>query len=239
MLDTPWQPVGPLGAVYLLLIGLLLPRAVWKSGRRARDLPAPPRTTYILSALQTAAVLGGLGLWVARVEGLALFPGALPLPRDIGLGLLATVVLVLVLAPYRARIARRRDRSMQHFCEPTRTDRALWVVLSLSAGFWEELVYRGVLCTLLARVTGSAPLAVALALLAFTLGHLHRSWSALIPVAVIGLVLHAFVFLTGTLYVAMGVHLLYDVATGFAYMRLAAKHGITREVPPAGGPAPS
>lgn len=236
MLDTPWQAVGPLGAVYLLLVGVLLPWAVWKSGRRAKSRPMPPRTVYFLSALQTAAVLGGLGLWVAHVERIALFPAAIPLPRDLALGLLATLGLVLVLAPYRTGIARRRERRMQLFCEPTRAERGLWVLVSLSAGFWEEIVYRGVLCTLLARLTGSVPLAVALALLIFALGHLHRGWGAVPRVALVGLVLHAFVFLTGALYVSMAVHFLYDVAAGFDYMRLAAKHGIAREVPASTSP---
>jgi len=225
--------VGALGMLYLLLVGLFLPYATWKSGRVAKERPAPRRGVYLASALQTAAILGGVGLWVAHVEGIELFRAVMPPLRDVGIGLVAVVMLLVLLAPYRAGIARRRERRMQLFCQPTPGERVLWVVVSLSAGFWEELVYRGVLGTLLLRLTGSPALAVALALAAFAGGHLHRGFGALLPVALIGAVLHAFVLLTGTLYVAMGVHFLYDVGAVFANMRLAERHGITRETPAA------
>ena len=229
--DGTGAEVGALGVVYLMLVGLFLPYATWKSGRVAKERPAPRRVAYFVSALQTAAVLGGLGLGVAYGEGIELFRMVAPSLRDVGLGLVAVVALLGLLAPYRAGIARRRERRMQLFCQPTPGERALWVLVSLSAGFWEELVYRGVLTTTLARLTESPALAVALALAAFAGGHLHRGFGAVLPVALVGLVLHAFVLLTGALYVAMGVHFLYDVGAGFAYVRLAERHGIARETP--------
>ena len=48
----------------------------------------------------------------------------------------------------------------------------MWIVLSLSAGIAEELVWRGVLPALLSSLTGSVPVALALSVVLMALLHM-------------------------------------------------------------------
>jgi membrane protease YdiL (CAAX protease family) len=228
MIDNVSHWIGAAGLGYLAVICVLLPWAAWKTRRRSKDAPPIPRQRYFASALQTSAFLGLLGLLVAHFEEIELFPSVLPGVKSLALGALAVIVLMIAMKPYREHVARTDPKRMQLFAEPTPKVRALWVAISLSAGFWEEIVFRGVTTTLLARWSGSVPLAIAVSMLAFGAAHLTRGITGAALTTVIAGVLHVLVFAAGALYVAMAVHFVYDVLAGFAYMKLARKLAIRR-----------
>lgn len=62
----------------------------------------------------------------------------------------------------------------------TPVERAVWVALALSAGFCEELVFRGYLQRQFAGLTGSVSAGIALQGIVFGFGHLYEGW---VPVA--------------------------------------------------------
>ena len=114
------------------------------------------------------------------------------------------------------------------FAPTNRRERRMWVVLSLSAGIGEELVWRGVLPALIARLTGSLALGIALSVASFALAHAIQGMRSVLAIAAIAAAFHALVFIAGSLYPAMLVHFAYDVFAGFTYARFARELGILR-----------
>ena len=68
-------------------------------------------------------------------------------------------------------------------------EKILWVVLSASAGFCEEFIYRGYLQQQFHRLTGSLPAAVLLQAPIYGLQHAALPWPLLIPITCLGLLL--------------------------------------------------
>lgn len=100
------------------------------------------------------------------------------------------------------------------------------MALSLSAGIGEELVWRGVLPALIAAVTGSFAMGVGLSVVSFALAHAIQGLRSVLAIAAIAVAFHALVFISGSLYVAMVVHFIYDVIAGFTYARFARELGL-------------
>jgi membrane protease YdiL (CAAX protease family) len=100
---------------------------------------------------------------------------------------------------------------MRHLLPRTWPQWALWLAVSLAAGIAEETAYRGVLVVLLASATASFVVATVLSAIAFAIVHYPQGAKSMGWVFAIGLVMQAVVSVTGTLYVAMGVHAVYDV----------------------------
>jgi hypothetical protein len=62
----------------------------------------------------------------------------------------------------------------------------LWVIMSMTAGFCEELVYRGYLQKQLLALTGSAAVAITVQAMIFGVGHWYQGTKKVIIIAVLG-----------------------------------------------------
>jgi CAAX protease family protein len=100
------------------------------------------------------------------------------------------------------------------------------------AGIGEEITWRGVQTGLLAAVTGSYAIGALLSALSFGGAHAMQGWRSGRGIVLFALGSQALVWLTGSLYVAMAFHVLYDVTTGITYGRLGQKLGYTLEEAP-------
>ena len=63
-----------------------------------------------------------------------------------------------------------------------------WILVSLAAGFCEELVYRGYLQRQLWSLTKNLPLALVLQAIIFACGHLYQGWRPALVTAIYGLI---------------------------------------------------
>jgi membrane protease YdiL (CAAX protease family) len=91
-----------------------------------------------------------------------------------------------------------------------------WVfslIVSVSAGFCEELVFRGYLLPLLRDHAGTFP-AVALSSLAFGWWHLYLGASHMLRSAAMGAMFAVIVLLTDHLWIAIALHALIDIYSG-------------------------
>ena len=236
IIGVPFPPLKPLtvdvqSVVFVLLVLVIMPIGAVRSrsiiaqgarrrgGRRARP---PGRTDVLTRALVVQLLLFALSFVVARHERMHLWSwtGLRPINVGIAIGAL-TLLLVLGALSWQLRTPEeRRTLWMRHLLPRTSTQWALWLVLSLAAGVAEETAYRGVLVVLLASVTASFVTAVLLSAAAFALVHYPQGPKSMGWVFAIGLVMQAVVAGTGMLYVAMGVHAVYDVT---AAIRAAGK----------------
>jgi len=197
--QTPLR-VDVQSTVFVLLVLVVMPIGAVRSksivaGRRGR--PAPRKSDILARALLVQMLLFAFAFFVARTEGMAIWSWTGLNPGTIAVAAAALAILLFVGAlSWQLRTPdERRTLWMRHLLPRTSAQWALWLVVSLAAGIAEETAYRGVLVVLLASVTASFVVAAILSAAAFA----------------IGLVMQAVVSATGTLYVAMGVHAVYDV----------------------------
>jgi membrane protease YdiL (CAAX protease family) len=216
-----FPPLMPLrldvqSSVFVLLVLIVMPIGAVRSKSIVAGRPGrrPPRKSDVLArALIVQTLLFAFAFLVARTEGMALWSWTGLHPRTIvvALATLALLLFVGALSWHLRTPDERRTLWMRHLLPRTAWQWALWFVVSLAAGIAEETAYRGVLVVLLASVTASFVVAALLSAAAFAIVHYPQGAKSVGWVFAIGLVMQALVSATGTLYVAMGVHAVYDV----------------------------
>lgn len=207
------------GWLYIAAMVLLLPALAARSAHvlDSGEATLPARSAVHLNTLVTLAVLLGVSLTVARLEGVALFPPWSPGLIDAAA---VAVFLLVTLAALAARVGRldramrkRLERvSMNNWRDPSQL--APYTLVCVFAGVAEEVAYRGVLTELLTRVTGSQAFAVAVACVAFGAAHAVQGWRGAALASLFAALFHAVVFVTGNLYAAMIAHTTYDLLAG-------------------------
>lgn len=98
----------------------------------------------------------------------------------------------------------------------SRRERRWWIVLSLSAGVCEELLYRGYLFHFLDAQAG-AVMAWLLSSLAFGCAHLYQGWRGIVSTTATGLMFGLLAIGTGSLAVPIVVHVLVDLQVLWMY----------------------
>jgi membrane protease YdiL (CAAX protease family) len=207
--------VGLSGYLFLVLAGLVVPwLALRTSARVAAGVPLPARRVVYLESTGVLAALGAAALVAAALNGIELFPPPRLAGRD---ALLVIGALGIGLGTLPGRWARRPEeqkRRLYSLVPRTRPETALWLVVCLSAGVWEEIAYRGVMFALVVRLTGEFWVAAAVCALAFAVAHSVQGHSTAAIIFFIAIVFHLLVRVTGSLYPAMAIHFLYDLAVG-------------------------
>ena len=220
---SPW-PAGPT----LVLIGVFL--AVAAGGALAQHqsagqaaLPAPP--SPVLFYLSLMAVEWGLVLYVWRA-GLRgdtaalreLIGGRWRSPGDVaGDGALALALWALWGGLDRLLDAWRGGEgaaSVASWLPHGPLQVGLWVGLSLSAGFAEELVFRGYLQRQLRTITGNAVVAVVLQAVLFGISHGYQGLRATAKITAYALLFTALATWRRSLRPGMLAHAWTDVAAG-------------------------
>lgn len=217
------------GFVFFLVVLLPITALRQHYALKAGTMHAPPRMLLYASALATHAMLLLGVLAVSLADDFWLFPpfsvNAVSLVASaiaLGLGLL------LLMERFNAsdEVARARTRMI---APRTPRELAAFCGIAVSAGFAEQLAYRGVLFSFFYWYTGWMIVAAVLAAIAFGLVHLFQGWRSARIVMIVGLRDQLLVALTGTLVYAIAIHIIHDVIAGMVLMRRAR-----REDPPSG-----
>ncbi|MGD0189864.1 MAG: type II CAAX endopeptidase family protein [Rhizomicrobium sp.] len=105
-----------------------------------------------------------------------------------------------------------------------RTPAELFVffLLSVTAGVWEELLYRGFLIWYLAARGGTLT-AVILSSMIFGLGHVYQGWRGVLNTAFVGLAFGTLFVLTHSLWWLMAAHAIIDIAGGIVAYRVTTR----------------
>jgi len=209
--------VGVAGYYHLALFGVVLPLLIVKSARKLLTRDYPPRRKHFIAVILQQFLFAALSIWVARVEYIDLWAR----PKDwmkaslISAG--ALVVMVAFMAPRWRRAVEKRQRKAYYLMPRTPDEKALWAIVSLLAGVGEEIIYRGVMFTLLWILLGS-PLAAALIVsVVFAISHYVQGWQSMLVIFVLALGFQAMFYYTGSLFPGMAAHFLYDLTAGMMY----------------------
>jgi membrane protease YdiL (CAAX protease family) len=205
------------GYIFLAAFCLLLPLLVVKSSRRLTTGALAPWPPYFISVVLQQIFFAAFSIWVAHSEGIDLFaPPPQPLRATL-IGAAFLAVTVAVMAPQWRRSVGERERRLYYFMPRTPQQKVMWTFLSLFAGVGEEIAYRGVMFVLFSRLTGAPLAASLLAAVVFAFCHYIQGWKSMAVIFLFALSFQALVYVTGTLFVAMAVHFLYDVMAGMVY----------------------
>jgi membrane protease YdiL (CAAX protease family) len=218
--------VNPAGWAHLAYFGAIIPLAALYSRRKFRRAAAlPNRLRHFQVSAFSLIMFGLMSLAVARAQWISLFPRALPPLAAIaaGVGLYAAVVVYMV--PNWRRAVQRRSPVVHLFMPSTAHERVWWLAVSVLAGISEEITWRGVQAALVGALTGSFWIAALICSISFGLAHIIQSWRSAAHIVLFAMGIHALVWLSESLYVAMAVHAAYDITAGIAYGRLGRKLG--------------
>jgi len=141
--------------------------------------------------LYAAVAVGAAVAWMAR--GLVLSKLIRPAPED--------VKHLMVLLPKNGM------------------EKAVWIVLSLSAAFCEEVLYRGYLLQRFRQLTGSALAGVMLQAIVYGVAHAALPWAIVIGVTCLGLIFGGVAVLQRSLVPGMLLHAAFDVLAGVVTRR--------------------
>ncbi len=205
---------GPWPWLFVAFMSVGLPIAAIRQHRSGRFGARTSRPEIYASAVATHAMLVLLVWVVLRGQPFGLLA---PYRLTAWHTLVGLIALGLGLFPLVERLhltdadikARTRIIAPQ-----SRRERAMFFGVSLSAGIAEELSYRGLLFTLVASLAGSWWVAAIVCAALFGIVHLFQGWKGAGIASLMGLREHLVVGLTGTLFVAIVVHILHDAIAG-------------------------
>jgi membrane protease YdiL (CAAX protease family) len=151
-------------------------------------------------------------------------------------GFLVTAVVAVVAAWQIRRLRKLTDEEVDKalsrigylkIVPRNRAELSVFLLVALTAGVWEELVYRGFLLWLLAPIIG-VPGAIGASAVIFGIGHAYQGIRGVIATALVGLVFALLYAWTASLWWLMLAHALIDVYGGMVTYTLhrmaAARH---------------
>jgi membrane protease YdiL (CAAX protease family) len=148
--------------------------------------------------------------WLPRGEGVKAF--LIGLLAALLAAQLVPVVMMRSNEKLQARV--RKALSALYFILPvTREERWWWVVVGLTAGFCEEVLYRGFLIRYFqgAPLQWSLSIAIAGSIVAFGMGHSYQGIRGVVGTAILGAVFAVLFLMTGSLLVPVLLHAFVDV----------------------------
>jgi membrane protease YdiL (CAAX protease family) len=226
--------IAPIGWYHMLIFAVFVPLLAIHSRKKATASNWPPldRKKHFRSTSNILVLFAALSLLTARKQRIDVFRlGATTSAAAIAAALAMYVVAVAAMRPRWRRAVEKRTRVVHLFMPNSPVERAWWIALSILAGISEEITWRGVQPALLAAALGSPLAGVIVAALTFGIGHMIQGWRSALLIGVFALGFQTLVWLSGSLYLAMLVHLAYDITAGLTYGRLGRELGYTLEAP--------
>jgi membrane protease YdiL (CAAX protease family) len=213
--------MGVPAAIYVSLIGLLLPVLCVRSYFRLKAGGRfPGKPAYFQNTLISLGVILVLAIAVWRSFGLAIFPSYSIQLKDVAIGICTVVVFALAMHPrWKYKATHSREEVFRRVPQAA-NEMGWWIAVSAAAGFAEEFAYRGVLFGILIYRIPNWWAAAVLCAVSFALAHAIQGWSGAAIIFVMAIIFQGIVLFTGTLYIAMAAHALYDIVAGCAYLRL-------------------
>lgn len=223
--------INAAGWFHLIYFGVLIPYVAVTRARKFKDknLPLPDRLRHFQRTASTLVMFGVVSLVVARAEWMELFPRSMPSWRALAAGALMLIATVAFMRPKWRAAVERRERVVYLFMPANPSERIWWIVVAVLAGISEEITWRGVQAGLAANLTQSVLAAFLICSLSFAVGHAVQGWRSIVVILAFALGFHLLVWLSGSLYVAMAVHVAYDTIAGISYGRLGKELGYSLE----------
>ena len=203
----------------LILIAIFLGIAI-AGATRAKAAGSGNHVATYLSVIAMEWLLAWYALKLARKDGFRLRDW---LPsyrswRELALDVLVAAafffVAQFVLDGVKQLLGPSDAYGVQWLLPRNALEAALWIPVALSAGFCEEVVFRGYIQSQLALLTKSRAAAVLLQSIVFGIAHGYQGWQSLMTTGVYGLLFGIVAAWRGTLRPGIGTHAVQDLIGG-------------------------
>ncbi|HUO84691.1 MAG TPA: CPBP family intramembrane glutamic endopeptidase [Thermoanaerobaculia bacterium] len=215
---TGWPAI-----VFFLITGLVIPILAWISKRALDTGLVVPRIPFYLESGALQVLMLPFAVWVGLRSGIAIpLRGGFAID-DLLAGTALLVVALVAMFVSLPRMSKERRTRLEQIVPRTRSERMLWLAVSTAAAFNEEITYRGVMPALLLLMIDPWWVAAVVSSILFGLAHLVQGFTSTLIIMVFGFAFHLLVLFTGTLWIAIAVHLLYDLIAGYSLGRPAER----------------
>jgi CAAX protease family protein len=221
-------PIAPVWHTALVLIVLLMISAASKifpgfaAGFRARGHVLSYAVMIGIEWATLVLVWCGIRTRMTMTE---LIAGAWPrfssMLRDIGIAIAYLIIANLVLIVAAHLLQAKATDAMKRLLPHGRTEIALWLLLSLSAGICEEIVFRGYLLRQFTAFSRNPTLGIVAQALLFGAAHGYQGWKYMLVIAVYGCLFGWLASWRRSLRPGMIAHFLQDSAAVFAVRNVA------------------
>ena len=201
-----------------------------KEGKRARRVRAYMQSLAMEWAFLAAVALAWFKLGRPFADLGFVAPGGVGFWSGVGVFVLFTGYLIY--AWHSAKHASDDEKSEQekslgnliHFIPRTRRHLRAFIAISITAGIVEEIVYRGFVLWYLAQFM---PLwaAVIASSVAFGLGHSYQGAMGALRCGLIGLAFAIFYIVTGSIWLPIVAHAVFDILQGMMLLELFRENG--------------
>jgi uncharacterized protein len=187
---------------------------------------------YVLNILALWS-LTGVCVWITRTNYLTLNdlgerPGNAYRTLVIS-GILLAIILLLVGAQKKQtkkaspeKLNKSLDR-VRRLIPKTPTERAVWILVSISAGVCEEILYRGWLLSLFAATLGSVWFGLLISSIIFGLAHAYQGRNGILGTGVLGIIFGLLFIFSGSLIPGQVLHAVIDLNNGLALGKVAER----------------
>ena len=222
-----WHTVG------ILLILSLVALFMFMSGAELMGHAQNRVLGYVISMAMEWLIVAFIWLG-ARWQGASLrtltgsnSPTLRSIARDLGLAfaflIAANIVLGILALILRLLTHATPDASIKNLLPHTGLEIAVWLLLSLTAGICEELIFRGYLQRQFTVWTGNAAAGIALQGIVFGVAHAYQGPSKIIIITVFGCMFGSLAYWRKSLRPGMASHFLQDGVSGLVLSRFMPK----------------
>src|SRR5581483_199557 len=136
----------------------------------------------------TAFICYGLSRRGTRVADLVggSWPGLRAIARDLGIAIAFLVVSQLVLTGVSRLVKAVPNEAIRNMLPRSNTEIAVFLLLTVTAGFCEEFIFRGYLQRQFTALTQTVVGGISLQAIAFGLGHGYQGWRWMVVITVFG-----------------------------------------------------
>lgn len=213
-----WTALGVFDAFVLAALVQLIP---FLAVAQLRQLPVGkvPRISVYFSSAGVISIVGGVALAAGLARGGWGALGFGPVPwRSVVVWVVSISAISLALAPLGVRIRHslgvEETPFLKQILPRSRMEKAVFALLSVIAGFGEEIAYRGYAITALALISGSMPMAVVVSSAAFGVLHTYQGWIGIVRTGLLGAVLAGVFLISDSIWPPIAVHASLDLWAG-------------------------
>jgi membrane protease YdiL (CAAX protease family) len=210
--DLPWP-----ARAFTVLLTTAFPALAIAQVKALRELPSPlPRPQIYISSIISLWLLATIGLVAAVASGYTALlmglhaPPAIPFIGWTLFGIAAAAALYLL----TRWLDIKESPLLVELLPKTRTERIIFVFVAITAGFCEELVFRGFLIPSLTVVAGGGTVALLLSSALFGVLHSYQSWLGVLRAGALGALLAVPFLVSGSILPSMLSHTLIDIIGG-------------------------
>jgi hypothetical protein len=140
--------VGIAGYIHLFWFGVFLPLLYVRSARKLLARDYPPRLKQFSVVILSQSSFVAISIPVAHAEYIDLWAKPNDWPKSLLIGAAVLIVMIASMAPGWRRDVGKHEWNLYYFMPRTPMEKVFWAGVSLFAGFSEEIVYSGVMFSL-------------------------------------------------------------------------------------------